>query len=148
MALANVAYLFAQEGLKVLIIDFDLEAPGLEQFFQVNKDSIRRKLGLLDLLLNYKQSMSAAAGEEATFKRLDAFITPVYERLPRGGRLNIMTAGQRYGPEQLARYARTLRTFDWQDFYYNWEGELFFEWLRTSLVPAQYDVVLVDSRTG
>ena len=41
-----------------------------------------------------------------------------------------------------------LRTFDWQDFYFNWEGELFFEWLRATLVPARYDLVLVDSRTG
>jgi hypothetical protein len=40
------------------------------------------------------------------------------------------------------------RSFDWQDFYFNWEGELFFEWLRGELVPERYDLVLVDSRTG
>jgi MinD-like ATPase involved in chromosome partitioning or flagellar assembly len=33
MALANVAELLCRYGLKVLIIDFDLEAPGLERFF-------------------------------------------------------------------------------------------------------------------
>jgi len=41
-----------------------------------------------------------------------------------------------------------VRSFDWQDFYFNWEGELFFEWLRGQLVPERYDLVLVDSRTG
>ncbi len=33
MALANVAELFYREGRRVLMIDWDLEAPGLEQFF-------------------------------------------------------------------------------------------------------------------
>jgi hypothetical protein len=109
--------------------------------------SARRHLGLLDLLLSYKQSMSVARGEGAC-KNFDTFICPVYEQLPGGGRLDIMPAGQRQEPEQLARYALALRTFDWQDFYYNWEGDLFFEWLRRSLAPERYDVVLVDSHTG
>ncbi len=33
MALANVAELFLRQGRRVLMIDWDLEAPGLEQFF-------------------------------------------------------------------------------------------------------------------
>ena len=33
MALANVAECFYLQGLKVLMIDWDLEAPGLEAFF-------------------------------------------------------------------------------------------------------------------
>ena len=33
MAMANVADVLSRRGLKVLMIDFDLEAPGLEQFF-------------------------------------------------------------------------------------------------------------------
>jgi tetratricopeptide (TPR) repeat protein/cellulose biosynthesis protein BcsQ len=148
MAMANVADLLARRGLKTLMIDFDLEAPGLEKFFQINQEGVRRHPGLLDLLLSYKQSMSVAGGEEPAFRRLDRFICPVYERLPGGGRLDIMPAGQRQGAEQLARYALDLRTFDWQDFYFNWEGELFFEWLRRSLTGDRYDVVLVDSRTG
>jgi MinD-like ATPase involved in chromosome partitioning or flagellar assembly len=38
MALANVAELFYQTGLKVLMIDWDLEAPGLERYFFPSKD--------------------------------------------------------------------------------------------------------------
>lgn len=34
MALANVACLLAREGRRVLVIDWDLEAPGLHRFFQ------------------------------------------------------------------------------------------------------------------
>ena len=147
MAMANVADILSRRGLRVLMIDFDLEAPGLEQFFHTNIEGVRRHPGLLDLLLSYKQSMSVAH-EGAAFKNVDNFIVAIYEQLPGGGRLDLIPAGQRQDPEQLARYALALRTFDWQDFYYNWEGDLFFEWLRRSLGMPRYDLVLVDSRTG
>jgi MinD-like ATPase involved in chromosome partitioning or flagellar assembly len=148
MAMANVADLLSRQGLSVLMVDFDLEAPGLEQFFKVNHDGVRRHLGLLDLLLSYKHAMSLGASQDAAFKNVASFIVPVHERLPGGGRLDLMPAGQRQDPEQLARYATSLRTFDWQDFYFDWQGGLFFEWLRRALVPKAYDLVLIDSRTG
>ena len=61
-----------------------------------------------------------------------------------------MPAGKREPGEQLSQYARAVRTFDWQDFFDNWSGSQFFDWLRAQLtsVPDGYDVVLVDSRTG
>jgi MinD-like ATPase involved in chromosome partitioning or flagellar assembly len=75
MALANVAELLYQRGLKVLIVDFDLEAPGLERFFDIsNQDEepnkrnipevkyspneVIEQRGVIDLLLSYKQSYS------------------------------------------------------------------------------------------
>ncbi len=152
MALANVGDLLARRGLRVLMIDFDLEAPGLEQYFPIDHKSVRGHLGLLDLILRYKQAMSLrpeAAGENAEFRKLrDLFISPIYNQLPSGGRLDLLPAGQRGTDEDLSRYALALRTFDWQDFYFNWAGELFFEWLRRTLVPGLYDIILVDSRTG
>lgn len=151
MALANVGDALAREGLRVLMIDFDLEAPGLEQFFPINHAHLRSHAGLLDLLLSYKQAMSQAGSgttEQASFRQLkELFIVPVYDQLPSGGRLDLLPAGQRGDEEQLANYALNLRTFDWQDFYFNWAGELFFDWLRQSL-RSLYDLVLVDSRTG
>ena len=62
MAMANVADILARRGLRVLMIDFDLEAPGLEQFFHTNIEGVRRHPGLVDLLLSYKQSMSVTSG--------------------------------------------------------------------------------------
>lgn len=151
MALANLGDALARQGLRVLMIDFDLEAPGLEQFFPINYRQFRSHAGLLDLLLSYKQAMSQASGgasEQAAFRKLkENFIVPVYDQLPSGGRLDLMPAGQRGDEEQLARYALNLRTFDWQDFYFNWAGELFFDWMRQT-VSSLYDLVLVDSRTG
>ena len=150
MAVANVADILARRGFKVLMIDFDLEAPGLEQYFQIKQGAAQRHDGLLDLLLAYKRSMSVAASATADqFRNVERFIVPVYEQqLAGGGRLDLMPAGQRETREQLERYAANLRSFDWQDFYTNWEGELFFEWLRAALVPVRYDLVIVDSRTG
>ena len=40
MALANVAFLLAQRGHRVLAIDWDLEAPGLERYFEEFKTEI------------------------------------------------------------------------------------------------------------
>jgi len=150
MAMANVADVIARRGARVLMIDFDLEAPGLEQYFKVPQASARRHEGLIDLLSGFKAAMSVASGAAADdgFRDLDRFIFPVYERLPGGGRLDLMPAGSREDAAQLDRYAHAVRTFDWQDFFFNWEGELFFEWLRSSLAPERYDLVLVDSRTG
>jgi tetratricopeptide (TPR) repeat protein len=60
MALANVAEWFYEQGLRVVMIDWDLEAPGLESFF-VSQDlieKVRAKPGLLDMLLSYKDQYS------------------------------------------------------------------------------------------
>ncbi len=46
MALVNIACLAAKEQKKVLLIDCDLEAPGLHQFFQTNEET----RGFVDLI--------------------------------------------------------------------------------------------------
>jgi hypothetical protein len=152
MALANTADILARAGLRVLMIDFDLEAPGLEQFFPVDHKSIRAEAGLFDLILRYKVAMASSVptepGEQDFRKLQDLFVVPIYHRLPSGGKLDLMPAGRRGNDEQLSEYALGLRQFDWQEFYFNFGGEVFFEWLRRSLDRNLYDVVLVDSRTG
>jgi cellulose biosynthesis protein BcsQ len=149
MALANVADLMARSGLRVLMVDFDLEAPGLESFFPVDGGVIRGQEGLLDLLLTFKYSMSvASSGEEShAFRRLERFVATIYPARSDGGSLDLITAGRRGTDEQMLRYGAELRRFDWMDFYFTWSGELFFEWLRRTFAE-RYDVILVDSRTG
>src|SRR4051812_23344895 len=67
MALANVAAYFCRRGLRVLMIDWDLEAPGLESYFYP-ADSKPAELahasarpGLIDLLVDYKKQHPALA---------------------------------------------------------------------------------------
>jgi tetratricopeptide (TPR) repeat protein len=58
MALANVARWLQLQGLRVVIVDWDLEAPGLESFFapsQEEREALRGRLGLIDLLAAYKE---------------------------------------------------------------------------------------------
>lgn len=152
MALAKSADVLARAGLRVLMIDFDLEAPGLEQYFDIDKKGVRAHAGLFDLILHYKSAMASSIPtnrQNQDFRNLDMlFIVPVYTKLPSGGKLDLMPAGQRGSDEQLSEYALGLRQFDWQDFYFNFGGEVFFEWLRRSLIGDRYDIVLVDSRTG
>lgn len=148
MALANVADRLCRLGLKTLIIDFDLEAPGIERYFPIDSQTVRQSPGLLDLLITYKHAMSQPVGRNAReFQKLERYIFPVYHELPGGGRLHLLPAGTRGDEEQLSNYAYRLRTFDWQEFYFDWGGELFFQWLARE-VDKNYDLGLVDSRTG
>src|SRR6266404_1937548 len=55
MALANVAWILACAGRKVLAIDWDLEAPGLHHYFYpflVDKE-LSASDGLIDFVINY-----------------------------------------------------------------------------------------------
>lgn len=46
MALANVAWILASHGLRVLAIDWDLEAPGLHRYFHPFLDDEELELDL------------------------------------------------------------------------------------------------------
>src|SRR3954449_425262 len=65
MALANVGCLLAERGEgDVLLIDFDLEAPGLHSFFRglipyASDDHLTKHPGLIELLLNLSDGIGA-----------------------------------------------------------------------------------------
>jgi formylglycine-generating enzyme required for sulfatase activity/cellulose biosynthesis protein BcsQ len=153
MAMANIAWELASRGLRVLAIDFDLEAPGLERYFSVPVADVHASKGVIDLIDAFKRALSGSGSmaDDAEFRQLPQFIRRGVADFGRRGRLDLMPAGRRASEDDKRAYALAVRTFDWQDFYFNWEGEAFFEWLRRALVgpgDAQYDVVLADSRTG
>lgn len=177
MALANVAEWLYQQGLRVVMIDWDLEAPGLENFFYsrtedaANLELIQSQLGLIDLLIAYKRqfphlswpkSEGAALSPEAqveALRMLEENLLPLSTALfpihppgstPNGrdGALWLLPAGLR-GKDRFAAYAQAVQTFDWSDFYADFQGELYFDWLRRQLLTQnQVDLVLIDSRTG
>ena len=75
MALANVAWILAAAGERVLVIDWDLEAPGLHRYFRpflLDKD-ITGSDGLIDFVTDYCAE---------TMKVLDASLEP--EPIPPG----------------------------------------------------------------
>lgn len=154
MAMAAVAYLLAQRKLKVLVIDFDLEAPGLERYFfdePSQLTEVRSHPGLIDLVLAYRRALTSKDEfDKADFKDWPSYVVDAIPRTPGGGSVDLMTSGRRHPQECYAEYALAVRSFDWQDFFHNWRGDRFFDWLRRELTgPGHgYDVVLIDSRTG
>ena len=66
MALANVGEILADRGYKVLLCDWDLEAPGLERFFVSDQyESFKGFPGIMDLLLDYKETLSGSSEDLA-----------------------------------------------------------------------------------
>jgi MinD-like ATPase involved in chromosome partitioning or flagellar assembly len=136
MALVNVAAELVSRGRRVLIVDFDLEAPGLDTFPMTLDRPIDQ--GIVEMITSYLTSDSEAPPIVSDFlyeARLDGVTN---------GSLWIMPAGR-----QDSSYDMRFREIDWQDFYENEGGFLFFEDLKAQWAQTlKPDYVLIDSRTG
>lgn len=152
MALCNVADLFYQQGLRVLVVDWDLESPGVEKFFPVDKECVEACGGLMGLLQDYKEKMSTPISHDEgddlrlPLDNIESYVIDVSGDGPGGGRMYLLPAG-RCGAGPLPHFAPGVRSFDWRDFYQNWEGGLFFEVLRQRFEELA-DVVLIDTNAG
>ncbi|HSH02058.1 MAG TPA: tetratricopeptide repeat protein [Anaerolineae bacterium] len=148
MALANVAQLFYEQGYKVLMVDWDLEAPGLERFFSNKASDILQHPGLIDILLDYKRN--ATIGLNNSTKQLlptpHKYVNLLSSKTENTGELRLLSAGKRNG-KHFSQYVQSVVNFNWQDFYQNWEGHRYLEWLRQQLLTMA-DIVFIDSRTG
>lgn len=136
MALANIAVLLAQAGRRVLAIDWDLEAPGLDRYLRPPRFAVTparvEGAGLLDLL-----SDSMASHEAADWRR---YTTEV--ELGDSKYLTLLSCGM-----QDQRYAGRVLDFNWENFFKECEGgEIIESWRREWL--DQFDITLIDSRTG
>jgi len=135
MALTNVAALMAKEGRRVLVIDFDLEAPGLDSFEGLGCS--KGHPGVVEYVTEYLQTNRAP--DIARF---------VQECHPAGvhlrGNLWLMGCGKKD-----ATYNRDRAAIDWTALYERHEGERFVEnWKAAIEQTYQPDYVLIDSRTG
>jgi hypothetical protein len=164
MALANVAELLIRRGLRVLMVDFDLEAPGLERFFDhadglTPPVDVAKHRGIIDMLVSYRElralpdvtsseASDSESSDEFTYSKepVRNFVVPIYGERSGQGSLFLLPAGRRAGAEY-ANYADRVRTFDWDEFYARWDGEQFLDWFRQD-AQTLADVVLIDSRTG
>jgi cellulose biosynthesis protein BcsQ len=142
LALANVAWILASNGRRVLAIDWDLEAPGLHRFYRPFLDDPfgTSTPGLIDFLSDASISTSALSGDRPV--DILPYVQSVKWHFGRDGYLDLMTAG-RYD----ATYPFRMNTFPWQTFYENLGGASFLDRLRVQL-RQDYDYVLIDSRTG
>ena len=155
MALANIAQVFYESGLRVAMVDWDLESPGLENFFwdEPPKKVLEAK-GIMELIQNYKKQLSTGFSipnnikelGQIPFENLSKYLIDLYPEAQNPGKLWLLTAGNRSG-KNLEIYSHKVRNFNWKDFYDNWAGEVYIEWLRIQLSQIA-DIILIDSRTG
>ena len=125
MSLANVGYLLAKWNYKVLMIDWDLEAPGLENFFWTIPSGEPKPYGLIDILLRKRTWQNC-----------------IQEIPMASGQLHLIRAGS--GDDT---YFKSVRSFDIKMFYEDHDGGRLIENLRDQW-KKEYDYVLIDSRTG
>jgi len=138
MALANVAVLLAKWGFKTLIVDWDLEAPGLEFYFKdyIDIDDVSVQNGIVELLYSMFEK-----GKEHSENLWGSFATPI--AIPGNKEtLDIITAGNKAN-----HYFERVRTLDLNDFYFHKKGGSQIEKLRDQW-REMYDFTLIDSRTG
>jgi tetratricopeptide (TPR) repeat protein len=133
MAVMNTAYRLIAKHKTVFLMDFDLEAPGMDSFFPgQNRDCP----GIVEYISAYLDR-----GEVPSLRDFVVEI-PLTDSGP--ARLFCMRAGRRD-----ANYQTLLARLNWKDFYARSDGFLFVENLKGA-IEADYapDYLLVDSRTG
>jgi cellulose biosynthesis protein BcsQ len=140
-ALVNIAVELANQGRRVLAVDFDLEAPGIDTFNlpqppQRGGIEDGSPAGLVDYLIKYIETGEAPDVADYIYQSTGIGAN--------GGALWIMPAGK-----QDATYAQRLSSINWLDLYERRSGFLMFEDLKAQCEALlDPDYVLVDSRTG
>lgn len=132
MALANVAWILASNGLRVLAIDWDLEAPGLHRYFQpfLRDKSLSSSDGIIDFIVDFSSAaVSPPANSELalggewyhSYSNLLRYATSLaWDGFQKPGTIDFVPAGR-----QDAGYAIRVNSFNWQHFYEKLGGGLF-----------------------
>ncbi|MCM4080158.1 FxSxx-COOH system tetratricopeptide repeat protein [Paractinoplanes hotanensis] len=149
MALANVAWILAANGKRVLVADWDLESPGLHRFFRpfIDPEALAGSGGVIELVRGYEQATLQDVERDDDWHRDYARVsrhafTIGWDRFPDGGTLDFLAAGS-----QNQDYARSVYERDWDEFYERLGGGQLFDALRDDM-KRHYDYALIDSRTG
>ena len=133
MALVNVGTELARMGKRVLLVDFDLEAPSLTSFNLAATASCRA--GVVDFVNEYLDTDCAPDVRE--------FVSDA-QAFASGGCLWIMPAGASGDG-----YQNRLARINWLDLYENRAGYLLMEEMKAQWDSyLRPDYVLIDSRTG
>ena len=149
MAMANIAWILASAGRRVLTIDWDLEAPGLHRYYHpfLRDPEATAGEGLIEFLLEFV----GAAHQEwegddqkwfAPYANILPYAVPVDWDFGLKGALHMVSAGRQDGG-----YATRVTAFDWVSFYKQLGGGVFLQAVKQRL-REEYDYILIDSRTG
>ena len=149
MALANVAWILAAAGKRVLVADWDLDSPGLHRFFRpfIDPGALASSGGVVEMVRRYEQATMQDVERPGDWHRDFARVsrhafTIDWPHFPRNGMIDFLAAGS-----QDQNYARSIYERDWDEFYERYGGGQLFDALRADM-KRHYDYALIDSRTG
>jgi MinD-like ATPase involved in chromosome partitioning or flagellar assembly/tetratricopeptide (TPR) repeat protein len=153
MALSNVAWILASAGKRVLMIDWDLEAPGLHRYFRpfLIDHELNASDGLMDLVDRYASEairppppgQSLPEDWWLPLADISEHVLGInFAGFPAGGAIDLLPAGR-----QCDTYAVKVSAFNWQNFFDRLGGGGFLDAVRER-ARSEYDYVLIDSRTG
>jgi cellulose biosynthesis protein BcsQ len=152
MALANVAWILASQGKQVLVVDWDLEAPGLHRYFHpfLIDPNLTSTDGLIDFVWDFALESVTPKGDSPRTSGADRLIAaadlaPYTVGLDYDfgdGCLDFIPAGR-----QGSTYSSRVNSFNWENFYSRLGGGILLEEVRKRL-KRDYDYILLDSRTG
>lgn len=144
MAVANAACQMANKhGKDVICIDWDLEAPGLHQYFNYTDEELAGRPGLLDYLMDF--ALEVKRGAKGRVPDLNDYIQPLKPEHQKGikfGSVRFIHCG-RTDSDYMAR----VEQFDWDEFYAEQGGYQIIETLKKQLREAA-NVTLIDARAG
>ncbi|GHD87187.1 FxSxx-COOH system tetratricopeptide repeat protein [Streptomyces naganishii] len=149
MAVANIAWILASNGYRVLASDWDFEAPGLHRYFHpfLGAATSGATTGVLNLFADYVADWRTSTDSPADLRQRHARVrrhaVSVEWTFPGGGTLDYMPAGR-----QDQEYATHLMDFSWREFTTDlMDGARFLDALRHDM-KNRYDYTLIDSRCG
>lgn len=135
MAMVNVAAELARTGRRVLLVDFDLEAPGLCEFGLL--ESNIETPGLVEFVTDYLVDYTVPDVSE--YLHLSTRFAETSDRLW------VMPAGC----QRNSSYQALFNSINWKELYSEHNGYLLMEDLRSQWKQAvNPDYVFIDSRTG
>ena len=144
LAVANAARYLARLNFKVVVLDFDLEAPGLHYKFSTDKKSkpIAVETGIVDYLHEFITEGSIPAS-------LEKFVITLAGPAPGTDQalLRLIAAGKGPSPD----YWRKLSEINWHELFYTPDAkgvQLFLDLKQRIADELQPDFLLIDSRTG
>ena len=143
MIVADLAWILASHGYRVLTIDWNFEAPGLgEYLYPFLPDNYHDVPGVIDVLWeNLLETMRTPRGDGARHLWLDASAQRVNWLFPGDGRLDFVSSGR------TATAPTRVPLFPWDAFVQMHGGAQFID-ATAARLRASFDYVLIDGRTG
>ncbi len=131
--LANIATCLANWGYKVLCVDWDIEAPGLKQYYSTLAHDLDSATGLVQLISDFRTHKYSGWRE---------YVTRVEVSQKTGRYIDLIFAGQYDNT-----YSTNVHSINWDLLYSEFDFGNFLEEVRNDWKDS-YDFIFVDSRTG